>query len=102
MEFHFIPPRSPHFGGIWEVAVKSFKRHFRATIGTSILRRDDLETIIAQVENCLHLRPLTPISTEPEDLEVLTPGDFRIHRPLVAVPEPSYEDLSSNWVDRYQ
>jgi len=102
IEFRFIPPRSPHFGGIWEAAVKSFKHHFRATIGTSILRRDDLETIIAQVESCLNSRPLTPISTEPEDLEVLTPGHFLIHRPLVAVPEPSYEEVPSNRLDRYQ
>ncbi|XP_040164733.1 uncharacterized protein LOC120901094 [Anopheles arabiensis] len=74
--FNFIPPRSPHFGGIWEAAVKSLKRHLKATIGSSILRRDDLETILVQVEACLNSRPLTALSNDPEDLEILTPGHF--------------------------
>jgi hypothetical protein len=27
MQFHFIPPRAPHFCGLWEAAVKSMKYH---------------------------------------------------------------------------
>ncbi|XP_036340757.1 uncharacterized protein LOC118750132 [Rhagoletis pomonella] len=33
----FIPPRSPHFGGIWEAAIKSAKYHFNRVVGSSIL-----------------------------------------------------------------
>nr|XP_049464868.1 uncharacterized protein LOC120956216 [Anopheles coluzzii] len=100
--FNFIPPRSPHFGGIWEAAVKSLKRHLKATIGSSILRRDDLETILVQVEACLNSRPLTALSNDPEDLEILTPGHFLIQRALTSVLEPSYAEIPGNRLDRYQ
>ncbi|XP_055622489.1 uncharacterized protein LOC129773996 [Toxorhynchites rutilus septentrionalis] len=100
--FKFIPPRSPNFGGLWEAAVRSFKRHLKATIGLTILLKDDLETILTQIESCLNSRPLTQLTSDPEDLEILTPGHFLIHRPLVSIPEPSYEELPKNRLDRYQ
>ncbi|XP_040175623.1 uncharacterized protein LOC120908545 [Anopheles arabiensis] len=102
IQFKFIPPRSPNFGGLWEAAVKSFKTHFKPTVGNAILTSDELNTILIQIEGCLNSRPLTPLSNDPSDLEMLTPGHFLIHRPIVSLAEPSLEKLPFNRLDRWQ
>ncbi|XP_055645124.1 uncharacterized protein LOC129780980 [Toxorhynchites rutilus septentrionalis] len=100
--FKFIPPRSPNFGGLWEAAVKSFKQHFRRTVGNSILSLDEFVTLLARIEACLNSRPLTPLTADVNDLEVLTPGHFLVHRPLTCFPEPNLSDVPQNRLDRWQ
>ncbi|GFV39575.1 integrase catalytic domain-containing protein, partial [Trichonephila clavipes] len=37
IDWHFIPPSSPHFGGIWESGIRSVKFHLKRVLGETIL-----------------------------------------------------------------
>jgi hypothetical protein len=94
--WEFNPPSAPHFGGLWEVGVKSVKTHLRRTIGEQILTFQELYTLLTQIEAVLNSRPLWAISSDPNDLTALTPGHFLTLVPLTCLPEPDL--LSSNLI----
>ena len=64
-----MPEHAPHFGGLWEAAVKSFKLHLRRVVGEARLTYEELTTILAQIEACLNSRPLTPLPEPSDSLE---------------------------------
>ncbi|XP_041451801.1 uncharacterized protein LOC121405246 [Drosophila obscura] len=82
MEWKFIPPRAPHFGGLWEAAVKSAKLLIVRQVADAALTESEVRTVLAVAEAIRNSRPLTPASTDPNDGEVLTPGHFLIGQPL--------------------
>jgi hypothetical protein len=89
VQWHFIPPTAPHFGGLWEAGVKSFKFHLRRVIGSRMLSKAEFAMLLCQIEACLNSRPIAALSDDPGDLSTLTPGHFLIGRPLLSVPEKS-------------
>ena len=97
IKWDFIPERTPHFGGLWEAAVKSLKTHLFRIVGDTKLTFEELNTVLTQIESCLNSRPLGIIPNNDEDgIEVLTPGHFLIGRPIEALPDhqSSYQPMS--------
>lgn len=102
IQWHFIPPLSPHFGGLWEAGVKSMKHHLRRIIGESTLTFEELATVVAQVEACLNSRPLCPLTEDIDDLNALTPGHFLIGATLLSPPQTDVTNVKLNRLDRWQ
>ena len=101
IQWRFIPEHAPHFGGLWEAAVKSFKSHLRRVVGNVKLTFEELTTVLSQIEACLNSRPLVALPLADDGVEALTPGHFLVGRPLEALPDPAltYRSISilSRW-----
>ncbi|XP_046621081.1 uncharacterized protein LOC124305549 [Neodiprion virginianus] len=102
ISWNFIPPGAPHFGGLWEAAVKSAKSHLKKTIGQRTLTFEEMSTLIARVESCLNSRPLSPLSGEIDDLQALTPWHLVTGFAPTAMHEPEFEprenlDRMTHW-----
>ncbi|XP_033229613.1 uncharacterized protein LOC117181156 [Belonocnema kinseyi] len=102
IEWHLSPPRTPHFGGIWEVAVKSLKHHMRRTLHDTLFSHEKLCTYLSEIEAILNSRPLTPMSSDPNDFEVLTPGHFLIGQSFMSVPTPDLSAITVNRLSSWQ
>ncbi|XP_063990952.1 uncharacterized protein LOC135169656 [Diachasmimorpha longicaudata] len=102
IQWHFIPPLSPHFGGLWEAAVKSFKHHLYRIITNELLTFEEFNTLVIEIEAVLNSRPLTPMSADPNDLLVLTPGHFLIGEPLTTSRERDFTDTPSNRLSTWE
>lgn len=102
IRWKFNPPAAPHFGGLWEAAVKSTKHHLRRVIGEATLTFEEMTTLLTQVEACLNSRPLQALTDDPDDITALTPGHFLIGSPLLAIPEPSLSDRADNALSRWK
>ncbi|XP_055550504.1 uncharacterized protein LOC129733001 [Wyeomyia smithii] len=102
IEWTFIPPRSPHFGGIWEAGVESVKSHLKLVMAEQKLSFEQFSTVLAQIEAILNSRPLVPMSEDPNDIDVITPAHFLIAREFQAIQEPSYEEIPLGRLSQWQ
>lgn len=99
--WHFNPPASPHFGGLWEAGVKSVKYHLKRVVGETHLTYDEFETILVQIEAILNSRPLCPVLEDPNHL-VLTPAHFLIQDSLLSLPDDNLESAKVCLHDRWR
>lgn len=82
IEWHFNAPKAPHMGGVWERLVRSVKRTLDAVLRGHCVHEDTLHTFLCEAESIVNSRPLTHVSSDPDDLEPLTPAHFLLgHAP---------------------
>lgn len=102
IKWKFNPPGAPHFGGIFESGIRATKYHLKRVVGNQTLTLEEFLTILAKIEAMLNSRPICAISNDPGENDVLTPGHFIIGGPLVALPEPHFEDQHLHPRSRWQ
>jgi hypothetical protein len=102
INWHFIPAKSPHMGGLWEANVKSIKSHLKKVLGNSQFTQNELYTLLVRIEACLNSRPLTPLTSDPNDLEVMTPFHFLIRETHTTFPEQDWSEAPTNRLSRWQ
>lgn len=101
-KWHFIPPGSPHHGGLWESAVKRAKYHLRRVIGDATLTFEELATVLTSVEACLNSRPLCRLSDDNTDNRALTPAHFLIGEPIIAPLTRDWTTTPENRLKRWK
>lgn len=100
IQWKFIPPRAPHFGGLWEAAVKAVKRHLNTVTKGLVSTFEEYYTLLVEIESILNSRPLTPLSSDPNDLTALTLAHFLIGDTLVLPAEHNYLSVLDNRLSR--
>ena len=101
IQWKHIPPRNPEAGGLWEAGVKSAKYHLSRVTKNANLHYEELSTLMCQIEAILNSRPITQLSTDPNDPQALTAGHFLIGRPLIAPPQRNVLDVNFNRLQRW-
>ena len=98
IKWRFIPPGAPHFRGLW----KAMKYHLKRVLVKSFVTFEELTTILTEKEAVMKSRPLCPITNDPTDFEIITPGHFLIGQAIIAAPEPNILNKNIDHLTRWQ
>ncbi|XP_072380678.1 uncharacterized protein [Diabrotica undecimpunctata] len=102
INWHFIPPYAPNFGGLWEAAVKSMKHHLKRVLLDKKLIYEDFNSLLIQIEEVLNSRPMFALSNDPTDLTPLTPSHFLIGRPITTIPDTDLSTIPIGRLSNYK
>lgn len=50
VNWYFIPPGSPHIGGMWDAPVESAKHHLKKVVLNGMLTAEQMNTLLTQFE----------------------------------------------------
>ncbi|XP_068671120.1 uncharacterized protein [Montipora foliosa] len=74
IKWTFSLPYGSHFGGIWERCIRTIRKILQSLLREQITDDESLPTLMCEVESILNSRPILAISSDPCDLDALTPN----------------------------
>jgi hypothetical protein len=76
IQWEINPPSASHFGGVWERLIRSVRKVLYSVMHEQNIHLSDegLVTLFCEVESILNGRPITEMSNDISDLNVLTPN----------------------------
>ena len=87
---------------MWEITVRQFKHHFKRVASDKKFTFSEFNTFAIEIEAILNSGPLTPMSTDINDLSALTPAHFLIGDSLKSLPENNYTQIPSNRLSAWE
>lgn len=78
IDWKFNPPCAPHFGDVFKALIKTAQKAIKAILGDADVTDEELHTAICGTERFLNSRPITYVSSDPNDLLPLTPSHFLV------------------------
>ncbi|KAL2077938.1 hypothetical protein ACEWY4_025623 [Coilia grayii] len=81
-----------HHGGVWERLIRSIRKVLNSTLQTQHLDEEGLQTVLCEVESILNSRPITQESTDPHDLEALTPNHLLLLKSNPSLPPGLFQE----------
>jgi hypothetical protein len=98
IEWIFNPPAASHMGGVWERQIRSVRKILAGILHENGEQLDDesFRTMLCEVEAIVNSRPLTFPSTDPNNLNPISPSDILTMKTKIILPPPGVfqrEDL---------
>lgn len=99
VEWSFNPPAASYHGGVWERMICIVRRVLNSLLHQRTLYDHRLHTVMCEVKAILNDCPITQLSDDPIDLEVLTPNYLLLLKGKPALP-PGLFKYSDMYVKR--
>ena len=86
----FNPPLSSHMGGVWERQIRTIRKVMAGILKEHGERLDDesFRTLLCEIEAIVNSRPITFISSDPDDLQPLSPNNLLTMKSSIILPPP--------------
>ncbi|KAL7825761.1 hypothetical protein SRHO_G00334990 [Serrasalmus rhombeus] len=95
IQWMFSPPAGSHHGGAWERLIRSVRTILNATLKLQMLDDEGFHTVLCEAEAIINSHPITKASSDPNDLEALTPNHLLLLHAKPSLPPGLFvkEDL---------